>query len=138
MGSLRQSLLREAPGDPSFWLFLAALTLCLFQSADQPGFDLGFASTTLSVVPADIALLALAAATAVRLIGRRAFPPQALWLTVAALVFAALVFLTAVANGSTAAVAGAKLVELAALMVGRSCSSTRRSGCGSLSASSRS
>lgn len=118
MGSLRQSLLRDAPRDPSFVLFLVALALCLFQSADQPGFDLPFGSTTVTVVPADIALLALAAATAVRIIERRVFPRQALGLTVAALVFAALIFLTAVANGSTAAVAGAKLVELAALMVG--------------------
>ena len=131
MGSLRQSLLRDAPRDPSFVLFLAALVLCLFQSADQPGSISHSAGTTVTVVPSDVALIALAAAVATRIARRRAFPRQALALTVAALVFAGVVFLTAAMNGSTAFVAGAKLVELAALMVGAVSSSTRPSDCGS-------
>lgn len=118
MGSLRQSLLRDAAGDPTFVLFLVAVALCLFQSADQPGVDAGLGQTTVTIVPSDVVLAALAIAVAIRIGRRRTFPRQAVALTVAALVFAALVVLTAATNGSTAFVAAAKLVELAVLMVG--------------------
>jgi hypothetical protein len=118
MGSLRQSILRDAARDRSFALFLVTLVLCLFRAADQPGFDVGLGGTSLTFVPADAALGALAVAVALRLLGRRAYPRAASALTVAALVLAGLIVLSAVGNGSTALVAAAKLAELAALLVG--------------------
>ena len=77
MGSLRQSLLRDAAGDPTFVLFLVAVALCLFQSADQPGVDAGLGQTTVTVVPSDVVLAALAIAVAIRIGRRRTFPSGA-------------------------------------------------------------
>jgi hypothetical protein len=117
MGSLRQSLLREAARDRSFVLFLVTLVLCLFRAADQPGLDISLAGTSLTFVPADLALGALAVAVAFRLARVGAYPPAATALTAAALALACLIAVSAVGNGSTALVAAAKLTELAALLV---------------------
>lgn len=117
MGSLRQSILREAARDRSFALFLVTLVLSLFRAADQPGFDVSLAGTTLTFVPADLALGALAVAVALRIVHRASYPRAAAGLTGAALVLAAVIAASAAGNGSTALVAAAKLVELAALLV---------------------
>jgi hypothetical protein len=118
MGSLRQSSLRDAPRDLTFVLFLATLVLCLFKSTDQPGIDLPLGGTTATIVPGDVALLALAAAVAVRIARRQSFPREALWLTVTGLVFAGVILASAATNGATPFVTATKLVELMALMVG--------------------
>lgn len=118
MGGLRQRIVRDATRDTTFMLFLVALVLSLVRARDQPGLDVTVGSETITVIPADLALVALGISVAVRCGRRRSYPRPAVPLTAAALVFAGLVVATAVVNGGTAFVAAGKLVELATLMIG--------------------
>jgi hypothetical protein len=103
--------------DARFALFLATVGLCLIRARDQPSIDVNIGGTTASIVPADIALVALAlvalAAIAKRGLERSAWPA-----VITAALFCLWLLATAAANGATAFVSGAKLVELAALAVG--------------------
>ena len=64
---------------PRLALLLGALALCLVRPVDQPGVDVGIGGTTATIVPADLALAALAV---VAVVGARAArrPPRAAWL----------------------------------------------------------
>ena len=112
MASLRQSRCGGRRGIPSFVLFLVTVVLCLLRARDQPG------STS-------VAGGRRAARTSALLAARRCSPlsgsaaaparcPRRALLTAAA-AFAALIVVSALANGATAFVAAGKLVELAAL-----------------------
>jgi hypothetical protein len=102
---------------PRFALLIATLAFCLVRARDQPGLDLSLGSTTATIVPADVLLLALAC-TAVWTIAQDGFPPGSRAAIASAAVFCLLVLGTGLANGSAAFVAGAKLTELAALGLG--------------------
>ena len=117
MGHLRQSAIREAR-DPAFAILLAAIGVSLVKATDQPGLSVGLAATSLRIVLSDVLLACLAVALALRIVRTRTYPRRAALLTITALAFAALILTTALANGSTAFVAGGKLVSLAALLVG--------------------
>jgi O-antigen ligase len=100
-----------------FALFLVTVALCLVRARDQPSVDVGFASTTVSITPGDVALAALAVVSVVALARDREWL-RARWIVAAAAVLCALVLVTAAANAADAFVAGAKLVELAVLGLG--------------------
>lgn len=102
---------------PRFALLIVTLAFCLVRARDQPGVDVSFGSTTATIVPGDVLLFALAC-VAIWTIVETGFPPGSLAALVAAAVFCLLLLGTALANGSVAFVAGAKLIELAALGLG--------------------
>jgi hypothetical protein len=102
---------------PRFALLLFTLALCLIRSRDQPGVDIGIGGTTATIVPADLALAALAVVAVAALAVRGL--PRVTWLAFGpAVVFCLLVVASAAANGAVALVSGVKLVELAALGLG--------------------
>ena len=118
MPALAQTeLWRQPVRSLRFALLLVAIALALVRSRDQPSLDLGAAGTTVSVVPLDVALVALAVVAVATLaqtgVRREAWPALA-----AAATFCAVVLATAAANGGAAFVAAGKLVELAALGLG--------------------
>ena len=102
---------------PRLALLLGTLALCLVRARDQPGLDVGIGGTTATIVPADLALAALAV-TAVSELARHGVPRSAWAALVWGGAFCALVLGTGSANGASAFVSGAKLVELAALGLG--------------------
>jgi len=102
---------------PRAALLLVTLALCLIRARDQPGVGIGLGGTTATIVPADIALAALAVVAILEL-ARRGVSRSAWFALGWAAVFCALVVATGAANGATALVSGTKLVELAALGLG--------------------
>jgi hypothetical protein len=110
-------LWRQAARSWQFALFLAALALSLVRAPDQPSLDVGIAGTTVSIVPADVALAALAVVAAAAL-ARDGLARASRWALAAATVFLALVLVTAAANGAVAFVAAGKLTLLGALGLG--------------------
>ena len=81
--------LRRPASDLSFSVFLVTVLLCLLRSRDLPSVDFGVAGTTVSVGPADLALLATAVLAALRLRARRTLPSP--WLLAATAAFALLI-----------------------------------------------
>jgi hypothetical protein len=108
--------LRRPASDPSFSVFLVTVLLCLLRSTDLPSLDLGVAGTTVSIGPADVALLATAVLAVLRLRARRLLPSP--WLLAATAAFALLIVASSIPNGATAVTAAGKLAELAALTLG--------------------
>jgi hypothetical protein len=102
---------------PRVALLLATLALCLIRARDQPGVDVGFGNTTATMVPADLALAALAVVALVTLV-RHGIPRQTYAALAFALAFCLLIVVSAATNGATAFVSGAKVSELAALGLG--------------------
>jgi hypothetical protein len=103
--------------DARFALFLATLALSLIRAPDQPSIDVGFGGTTVSIVPADIALIALAVVALVAIAKHRL--ERSTWpAVIASALFSLWLLGTAATNGATAFVSGAKVVELSALALG--------------------
>ncbi len=102
--------------DLPFYVFLVTLGLCLFRAADLPSLDVGAASTTFSIGPADPALL-LTAVLAVRELRHRRTVPSP-WLLGATAAFALLIVVSAIPNGAGAFAAAGKLAEFSVLALG--------------------
>jgi hypothetical protein len=102
---------------PSFALLAVAVALTLVRANNQPGIDVHVGSTSATVVPGDVVLVALFIVAVITLI-RRPPPRQVRLIVAAAFVFCALIVVTAAANGTTALVGATKFVELAALGLG--------------------
>jgi O-antigen ligase/polysaccharide polymerase Wzy-like membrane protein len=102
---------------PRFALLIVTLAFCLVRARDQPGFDVSFGGTTATIVPADLLLVALAC-TALWTIVQAGVPAGSRVAIAAAAAFSLLLLGSAVSNGSTAFVAGAKVTELVALGLG--------------------
>jgi hypothetical protein len=117
MVRLPHSTVRSALADPVFLLFLASIVLSLFRAADLPGVDIVVGGSSVTVVPTDIVLLALAVGLVARIARARHYPRGAVALTACAGALAALIVLTGAANGTTALITSVKLVELATLLV---------------------
>jgi O-antigen ligase len=118
VAALRQiELWRQSSRSFAFALFLATVALSFVRARDQPSVDVTLGGTTASLVPADVALVALAVVS-LAVLRRERIALGARAVVVTAAVFCALVLGTAAANGSTALVAAGKLVELAALGFG--------------------
>jgi hypothetical protein len=113
-GLLPNALRREA-GDLSFVVFLVAVVLCLVRARDLPSWAVALGSTSVSVTPADPALVALALVSILRLRRRRRASRALLG---AAGVFAAILGVSSLANDAEAIVAAGKLLELGALTLG--------------------
>jgi hypothetical protein len=102
---------------PSFALLAVTLAFCLVRARDQPSLDVTLGGTTVSIVPGDVLLAALAlvclGAIVTRGLDRR------LWLPIgAAAAFSVILVASAAVNGSAAFVAGVKVTELSALGLG--------------------
>jgi O-antigen ligase len=108
--------LRRWAEDPSFAVYLVTVVLCLLRARDLPSVSLGVAGTDVSVGPADVGLLVVAALAVLRLRGRKVVPAPAL--LGASLAFAALVVVSSLPNGATALTAASKLAELFVLTLG--------------------
>jgi hypothetical protein len=108
--------LRRPASDLSFSVFLVTVLLCLLRSRDLPSIDFGVAGTTVSVGPADIALLATTVLAALRIRSRRTLPSP--WLLAATAAFALLIVVSSIPNGAAAFTAAGKLTEFAALTLG--------------------
>ncbi|MCW2963332.1 MAG: hypothetical protein JWO17_584 [Actinomycetia bacterium] len=117
MTALRHVALWQELRSPRFALFLATVALCLIRARDQPSIDVSIGGTTASIVPADIALIALAL-VAVVAIARRGLERAAWPAAISAALFCLWLLATAAANSATAFVSGAKVVELTALALG--------------------
>ncbi len=98
-------------------IFLVAVALSLWRAVDQPSLDIRFGGTTASLVPTDLALVALAVSCVVATLQQGARRIGWPWLAAGGC-FVLLVLGTALANGAAAFVAGAKVTELAALSLG--------------------
>jgi hypothetical protein len=115
--ALRHMELWRQLRDGRFALFLGTVALCLIRARDQPSINVGVGGTTASIVPADVALVALALVALV-VIAKRGLERAAWPAAIAAALFCLWLLATAAANGATAFVSGAKVVELAALALG--------------------
>lgn len=102
---------------PSSALLLLTTALCLIRARDQPGVDVGFGGTTATVVPGDLALLALFVVCVIS-VARHGLSRTSRVAAYAAVVFCALVVFTGGANGRAPLVASVKVVELAVLALG--------------------
>ena len=96
-----------------FYVFLVTLGLCLFRAADLPSLDVDVGGTTLSVGPADPALLVTAVLAVRELWLRRRVPSP--WLLGAIGAFAVLIVLSAIPNSAGAVTAAGKLSDFAVL-----------------------
>jgi hypothetical protein len=98
-------------------LLLTTLGFCLVRARDQPSVGVGVGGTVVSIVPADLLLVALAAVAVMTIV--RDGLPRSTWLAVGGTAaFSALVVVTAALNGAVALVAGVKVTELTALGLG--------------------
>jgi hypothetical protein len=115
--ALRHLELSRQLRDGRFALFLVTVALCLIRARDQPSIDVGIGSTTATIVPADVALVVLAV-VALAALSKRGLERAAWAATISGALFCAWLLATAVVNGATAFVSGAKVVELVALALG--------------------
>jgi len=95
-----------------------ATVLSLIRSIDQPSFTVEVAGSEVTFVLADAAIAVLAGFCLQRLLGRGSLPRPARALTIAAAAFSAWLFLSSAANGATAVIAAAKLLEYGVLALG--------------------
>ena len=95
-----------------------ATVLSLIRSIDQPSFTVEIAGSEVTFVPADAAIAVLAGFCLQRLLGRGSLPRPARALAIAAAAFSAWLFLSSAANGATAVIAAAKLLEYGVLALG--------------------
>lgn len=108
--------LRRPASDPSFSVFLVTVALCLLRSRDLPSIGIRIAGTTVSIGPADVALIATLVLAGLRLRARRTLPSP--WLLAAAAAFGLLIVASAIPNGAAAMTSAGKLVEFSALTLG--------------------
>src|SRR4051812_17989380 len=101
---------------PGTALLLVALGFTLVRSDSQPSVTV-HVGTAASIVPGDVAAAALALGAAWALV-RHGVPRSARPVVASGIVFCALVLVTGAVNGAASLVAGAKMVELAALALG--------------------
>jgi hypothetical protein len=102
---------------PAVASLLVAIALTLIRARDQPGASLSLGSTTVTIVPGDVALAVLFVVSLVT-VARNGMPRTlrpALW---SGLAFAVLVVVTGASNGTTTFVSSVKLAELAVLALG--------------------
>jgi hypothetical protein len=104
--------------DLPFLVLALAVVASMARSVDQPDVDIDIAGTEVTVVPADLALLALGIVIVHRLLGRRALPRPARATTLAAAAFAAWLVGSSAANGSDAVVGALKVLEYGVLALG--------------------
>ena len=102
---------------PAVASLLVAVALTLIRARDQPGLDLSLGSTTVTIVPGDVALAVLFVVSVVALTRGRLsrWLRPALWCGAA---FVVLVVATGATNGTTTLVSSVKLAELAVLALG--------------------
>jgi hypothetical protein len=95
-----------------------ATVLSLIRSIDQPSFTVEVGGSDVTFVLADAALAVLAGFCLHRLLGSGSLPRPARALAIAAGAFSAWLFLSSAANGATAVIAAAKLLEYGVLALG--------------------
>jgi O-antigen ligase len=95
-----------------------ATVLSLIRSIDQPSFTVELAGSEITFVLADAALAVLAGFCISRLLGSGSLPRPARALAISAAAFSAWLLLSSAANGATAVIAAAKLLEYGVLALG--------------------
>ena len=118
MPRLRAEDVWRAALDLPFLVLCVAVAASLVRAVDQPGIEVSALGTTVRLVPADIALVALGALVVGRLLGRGALPEPARAPTAAAAALSLWLVLTSAANGGAAFVGAAKLLEYGVLALG--------------------
>lgn len=118
MTSDRHEQLWRPARDIPLLVLCATTVLSFIRAVDQPGFALGVGGTDVRLVPADLALGALAALVGARLLGRGALPRPARAVAYAAAAFAAWLLASSAANGGEAVVGAGKLLEFGILALG--------------------
>ena len=118
MARLRQDRLWRPARDIPFLVLSAAVVLSLIRSVDQPSVDVGIGGTSVSLVPADLALAALAAVSVHRLLGSGSLPRPARAVAYSAVAFSVWLLISSASNGFDATVGAAKLLEYGLLGLG--------------------
>jgi O-Antigen ligase len=103
--------------DPLTALYLVTVLVSLIRAPDLPSTTVHAGSTSVSINPSDVLLVALGVWVIARVVRRRDLPRASLHVLVPLLVFAGWILVTAALNGSEAFVAAGKFVELAVLAV---------------------
>jgi hypothetical protein len=118
MGRLPREGLWRPARDLPFLVLAVAVAASMVRSIDQPDVDVDVAGTEVTMVPADLALLALGVVVVQRLLGRGALPRPARATTLAAAAFSAWLVASSAVNGSDAFVGALKLLEYGVLALG--------------------
>src|SRR3990172_8809614 len=118
MARLRQDRLWRPARDIPFLAPPAAFVLSLIRPVDQPSVDVGIGGTSVSLVPADLALAALAAVSVHRLLGSGSLPRPARAVAYSAVAFSVWLLISSASNGFDATVGAAKLLEYGLLGLG--------------------
>src|SRR5215831_5937369 len=115
------------PGrDVPFLVLCVALGLSLVRSINQPHVTFHAVGQSITVVPADIALAALAFCCVLRLLDRRTLPRPARAITAAGVAFGAWLLISSAASDGAAFVGAAKLLEYGVIPLGVILFVTRR------------
>ncbi|HZP72746.1 MAG TPA: hypothetical protein VFA97_05125 [Gaiellaceae bacterium] len=117
MAAIKDMALWRQLRSPGSALLLLTTALCLIRANSQPGLDVRLGGTTATVVPGDVALLALFI-LCVASVARHGLVRSSRAAACAATAFCALVVITGATNGSAPLVASVKVVELAVLALG--------------------
>jgi hypothetical protein len=97
--------------DLPFLVLCVAIVLSLFRAVDQPGFELEVGGTDVRLVPADFAILVLAALCVARLLGRGSLPRPARAIAYSAAAFAVWILISSAISGFEPFVGAVKLLE---------------------------
>jgi hypothetical protein len=104
--------------DIPFLVLCVAVATGMMRAVDQPSAEVSAFGTEVSIVPADVAVAALAALSVARLLGSGALPRPAWALTASGAAFAAWLLLSSAANGADAVVGAAKVLEYGVIALG--------------------
>jgi hypothetical protein len=126
MTRLRHEEPRLPGRDVPFLVLCVALALSLVRSINQPELTVHVFGNSLTFVPADVALAALAVLCVQRLLDRRSLPRPARAITATGTAFGAWLLLSSAVSGGAAFIGAAKLVEYGLLALGLILFVTRR------------
>jgi O-antigen ligase len=126
MTRLRHEEPRLPGRDVPFLVLCVALALSLVRSINQPELTVHALGNSITFVPADVALAALAVLCVGRLLERRSLPRPARAITATGAAFAAWLLLSSAVSSSAAFIGAAKLVEYGLLALGLILFVTRR------------
>jgi len=126
MTRLRHEEPRLPGRDVPFLVLCVALGLSLVRSINQPELTVHAAGNSVTFVPADLALAALALLCVWRLLDRRTLPRPARAITATGAAFGVWLLISSAASGSSAFIGASKLLEYGVLALGIILFVTRR------------
>jgi hypothetical protein len=126
MTRLRHEEPRPPGRDVPFLVLCVALGLSLVRSINQPEVTVHVAGNSITLVPADLALAALALFCVLRLLDRRTLPRPARAITATGAAFGVWLLISSAASSSSAFIGASKLLEYGVLALGIILFVTRR------------